>query len=91
MNDRTLEPAVRDLLVAIADAVDAAKHPDEPIFAISSVCQSVVRYGLSWGATAWLHEQTAELADRRRVTAADTHGLLAEGLVPVRPGLEVRS
>lgn len=81
----TLDPAVRDLLVAIADATHAAEHPDGPMYAIASACESVVRYGTEWGATDWLRKQTAERADRRRVKAADTHGLLAEGLVPVRP------
>jgi hypothetical protein len=80
-----LDPAVRDLLVAIHDAVDAMEHPDSPAFAIASACESAARYWSDWDAARWLHDKTAEVADRRRVKAADTHGLLAEGLVPVRP------
>jgi hypothetical protein len=81
-----LNPAVRDLLAAIHDALDAAEHPTRPVFAVQSVIESAVRYGQDdWSPAGWLYEQTAEAADRRRVQAADTHGLLTDGLVPVRP------
>src|SRR5688500_13752422 len=81
----TLDPAVRDLLVAINDALDGAEQPDRPVHAARAAIQSAVRYGLDWSPARWLHEETAEAADRRRVKVSDTHGLLAEGLVPVRP------
>lgn len=81
----TLTPAVRDLLLAIADATHAAEHADYPVCAIATACQSALRYGDDWDAARWLRGETAELADRRRVAAADTHGMLAEHLVSVRP------
>jgi hypothetical protein len=81
-----LDPAVRDLLVAIYDALDGVRHSDRSTHAVQAAVDSVGRFGLDdWDAARWLHERTAEAADRCRVKAADTHGMLAENLVPVRP------
>jgi uncharacterized protein HemY len=79
-----LDPAVRDLLVAIITATRAAEHPDQPVFCIAAACESALRFG-DYDAAPWLWDQTAELADRRRCRAADTHELLAAGMVPVHP------
>jgi hypothetical protein len=65
----TLDPAVRDLLVAIDTALDAAQVRDYPVCAVQSAVRSAVLYGDPM--TDWLLGETAELADARRVRRAD--------------------
>jgi hypothetical protein len=69
MSDRTLDPAVRDLLVAIDTALDAAELHDYPVCAVQTAVRSAVLYGDPM--SDWLLGETAELADAKRVRFAD--------------------
>jgi hypothetical protein len=74
----TLDPAVRDLLVAIHTALLAAKERDYPICAAQTTIDNALRYGnripdeIARGA-AWLVNQpeVGEAADAKRVRFAD--------------------
>jgi hypothetical protein len=65
----TLDPAMRDLLVAIDTALDAAERRDYPVCAVQTAVRSAVLYGDPMAD--WLLGETAELADRKRVHFAD--------------------
>jgi hypothetical protein len=72
----TLDPAVRDLLVAIHEALNAAEVRDYPVCAVQTVIRSTVMYGDRIPGevarnTDWLLGETAELADAKRVRFAD--------------------
>lgn len=64
-----LTPEVRDLLLAIDTALNAAEVRDYPVCAVSSAIRSAVLYNDP--ATDWLLGETAELADAKRVRRAD--------------------
>jgi hypothetical protein len=65
----TLDPVVRDLLVAIDTALRAAEVRDYPVCAASAAIRSAVLYGDPM--SDWLLGETAELADAKRVRRAD--------------------
>jgi hypothetical protein len=69
----TLDPAIRDLLVAIHEALNAAEVRDYPVCAVQTAIRSTVLYGRPALQTGWLLEdpQLAEAADARRVRSAD--------------------
>jgi hypothetical protein len=74
----TLDPAVRDLLVAIHEALNATEHRDYPVCAVQTAIENVVRWGdVLPGEVAryadWLvnEPQVGELADAKRVRFAD--------------------
>jgi hypothetical protein len=64
-----LNPSIRDLLVTVDTALDAAEVRDYPVCAIQSAVRSAVLYGDLM--TDWLLGETAELADAKRVRVAD--------------------
>jgi hypothetical protein len=65
----SLDPTVRDLLVAVHEALNAAEVRDYPVCAAQSAIRSLVLYGDPL--TDWLVSDTAEAADARRVRRAD--------------------
>jgi hypothetical protein len=65
----TLDLALRDLLVAIDTALDAAEVHDYPVCAVQTAVRSAVLYGAPMAD--WLLGGTAELADAKRVRYAD--------------------
>jgi hypothetical protein len=67
----TLDPNVRDLLVAIDTAVYAAGLSDYSLAAVSTTLRNVARYGLEAGDVAWLAAAVGEAADAKRVRFAD--------------------
>jgi hypothetical protein len=68
----TLDPAVRDLLVAARDTLDAEEHPTSPTFAVQAVLGGLVRGGGSTTErTEYLREAFGEAADANRVRFAD--------------------
>jgi hypothetical protein len=72
MNERiVLDPAVRDLLVAIDTAVDAAGLSDYSLAAVHTTLRNVALYGLEARDAAWLAAEVGELSDAKRVRFAD--------------------
>ena len=74
----TLDPAVRDLLVAMHTTLDAAEHRDYPVCAVQTVIRSTVLYGLDPLLTSdWLlaDPQLAEAGDAHRVRSTDAWDL----------------
>lgn len=69
----TLDPAVRDLLVAMHSTLDAAEHKGYPVCAVQTVIRSLMLYGRPDELTAWLlsDPQLAEAGDTHRVRRAD--------------------
>jgi hypothetical protein len=72
-----IDPAVRDLLVAAHEALNAAEVRDYPVCAAQTAIRSAVRYGNL--DTDWLVD-LAERADVRRVGRADRLALWDGGV-----------
>jgi hypothetical protein len=67
-----LDPAVRDLLVAIHEALNGAELRDYPVCAAQTAIRSAVMFGdFGWSASNWLVDQTGNPADAKRVRRAD--------------------
>ena len=66
-----MDPAVRDLLVAIDTAVAAAGLSDYSLAAVHTTLRNVARYGLEARDAAWLAAEVGEVADTKRVRFAD--------------------
>jgi hypothetical protein len=66
-----LDPAVRDLLVAVHNALDAAELRDYPVCAAQTAIRSAVQYPQLGLPTDWLLTELGEMADAKRVRVAD--------------------
>jgi hypothetical protein len=69
----TLDPAVRDLLVTIYGALDAAEAKGYPVCAAQTAIRSLVLYGNPELLADWMlsDPQLAEAGDAHRVRSAD--------------------
>jgi hypothetical protein len=64
-----IDPHVRDLLVAVHEALNAAEVQDHPVAAAQVAIASAVQHGDF--CTDWLLDRSGGLADARRVRRAD--------------------